>query len=151
MSLAGGANDAVDQAVRNSADSGVFYAIAAGNNGGNACNTSPARAGTHNGVLTVAATDINDNEAGFSNFGPCVDVWAPGVNVLSTTLGGGTGNSSGTSMASPHGAGAGAVYLWKNPNATAAAVEAAIKADRVKPGTKSKDGADIQLLNIENF
>ena len=115
MSLGGGANKAVDDAVVNSAESGVFYALAAGNDGANACNSSPARAGTHNGVMTVAATDINDKEASWSNYGNCVDIWAPGVSVLSTRKGGGTTTMSGTSMATPHGAGGGALYLSTTP------------------------------------
>src|SRR5687767_4703149 len=111
MSLGGGTNRAVDDAVKKSADSGIFYAIAAGNAGANACNSSPARAGTHNGVMTVAATDSSDQEASWSNHGSCVDIWAPGVSIRSTKLGGGTTTMQGTSMASPHVAGGGALYL----------------------------------------
>jgi subtilisin family serine protease len=151
MSLGGKAKKSLDAAVKNSMKTGIFYALAAGNEGEDACTRSPARVGTVKGIATAAATDINENEASFSNFGKCVDVWAPGVAVLSTRMGGGTQTLSGTSMASPHVAGAGALYLWKNPDATPAEVEAAIKADRVQPGTKSKDGRDIERLDVHNF
>ncbi len=91
MSLGGGASTSLDTAVSNSVASGVFYAVAAGNEGANACNSSPARAGagTLNGVATTAATDFNNNEPSWSNYGTCVDIWAPGVSILSTRLRGG--------------------------------------------------------------
>lgn len=146
MSLGGGASSALDNAVINSANSGVFYSLAAGNSGANACNSSPARAGATNGVMTVAATDSADREASFSNFGPCVDIWAPGVSVLSTKLNGGTTTLSGTSMASPHGGGTGALYLSSHPGATASSVESALKFDSVSTGTNSKDGRAIKLV-----
>jgi subtilisin family serine protease len=153
MSLGGGASDALDSAVRNSANSGVFYAVAAGNDGDDACDTSPARAGagTNNGILTVAATDINNNEASFSNFGPCVDIWGPGVSILSTKRGGGTTTFSGTSMASPHGAGSGALYLSSHTSDSPSTVESALKSAAVSTGTNSKDGKPIKLLNVKNF
>ena len=140
MSLGGGASDAVDNAVKRSAESGLFYAIAAGNDGADACNYSPARAGagTDNGIMTVAATYSSDAEASFSNFGPCVDIWAPGVSILSTRTLGGTTTKSGTSMASPHVAGTGALYLSTNPSASPSAVEAQLKTDAVATGTTSK-------------
>src|SRR6185436_3875203 len=69
MSLGGGASTAVDDAVKSAADSGVIFAIAAGNSGADACTQSPARAGTHGGVITVAATASNDTEASWSNYG----------------------------------------------------------------------------------
>jgi subtilisin family serine protease len=151
MSLGGTVSQALDDAVKASADSGVFYAVAAGNNGADACTSSPARAGTHNGVFTTAATDINDQEASFSNFGTCVDAWAPGVDILSTWLGGGTNTISGTSMATPHAAGTAALYLSSNTGATAAQVEAALKADAVPTGTLSKDGRAIMLVSARNY
>ncbi len=151
MSLGGGASQALDDAVINSANSGVFYALAAGNSGADACNSSPARAGTSDGVLTVAATDASDHEASFSNYGSCVDLWAPGVSILSTKLRGGTTTLSGTSMASPHGAGTGALYLSSNTGASAAAVESALKAAAVTTGTSSKDGRAISLVYAGTF
>src|SRR5215218_483934 len=90
MSLGGGLSQALDDAVRRSAASGVFYSIAAGNNGADACLKSPARAGagTDNGIATVAATTSSDGETSWSNYGPCVDLWAPGERILSTKKGG---------------------------------------------------------------
>lgn len=151
MSLGGGANTSVDDAVKRSANSGVFYAVAAGNDGANACNYSPARAGTESGVLTVAATDSGDKEASWSNYGSCVDIWAPGVSVLSTWRGGGTKTISGTSMASPHSAGGGALYLSSNTGASPGTVESALKSAATTTANKSKDGRTIVRLYVGGF
>jgi subtilisin family serine protease len=150
MSLGGGANQAVDDAVRNSAASGVFYALAAGNSGADACGQSPARAGTTDGVATVAAIDSSSQEASWSNYGSCVDIWAPGVDVYSTYAGGGYTTLSGTSMASPHVAGGGALYL-SGHSATPAGVENALKSAAVNAGTLSKDGRAIMRENVGGF
>jgi hypothetical protein len=152
MSLGGSVSVTLDNAVKKSADSGVFYAVAAGNSGADACKYSPAGAGTHNGVMTVAATDQNDVEASWSNFGNCVDIWAPGVSVLSTRKGGGTTTFSGTSMASPHVGGGGALYLSRNAGASAAAVESALKGEADDAtGTTSKDRRTITRLYVGGF
>ena len=151
MSLGGGANTTLDGAVTKSADSGVFYVIAAGNDGADACSYSPARAGTHNGVMTVAATDRSDNEASWSNYGACVDIWAPGVSILSTRKGGGTTTMSGTSMAAPHGAGTGALYLSNNCGTTTADLEGFIKTNAIATGTTSKNGRAITLDNAGGY
>lgn len=151
MSLGGGASQALDDAVKKSADSGVLYSVAAGNSGADACNSSPARAGTHNGVVTTAATDSGDKEASWSNYGPCVDIWAPGVSILSTKKGGGTTTMSGTSMASPHVGGGGALYLSTHPSDTPPAVETALKAAAQTPGTTSKDGRSILREYVRSF
>jgi len=155
MSLGGSASSSLDAAVVNSASSGVFYAIAAGNSGAGACNYSPARtgAGTNNGIMTVAATDSSDQEASWSNFGPCVDVWAPGVSILSTRKGGGTTTMSGTSMAAPHVAGTAALLLSSNTTKTPAEVEAQLKTDAVthNPATTSKDGDLIQIIGAGTY
>ena len=151
MSLGGGANQAVDDAVRRSAGSGVFYALAAGNEGANACNSSPARAGTTNGVVTTTATDSFDREASWSNWGTCVDIWSPGVSILSTRRGGGTTTMSGTSMASPHSAGGGALYLSRNTGANPAAVEGALKSSATLTAQSSRDGRRISRLYVGGF
>ena len=151
MSLGGGASTALDNAVKNSAASGVFYALAAGNEGTDACTRSPARAGTTNGVLTVAATDSNDSEPSWSNYGNCVDIWAPGVSILSTKRNGGTTTMSGTSMASPHGAGGGALYLSNNTGASPSQVESALKNAATTTSNRSKDNRTITRLYVGGF
>jgi subtilisin family serine protease len=110
MSLGGGASTATDDAVKRLVDSGVFVSAAAGNDNRNACNVSPARAPT---AFTVAASDINDKKGTFSNWGPCVDAYAPGVAITSDWIGSTTATNtiSGTSMAAPHVAGVAALYL----------------------------------------
>ena len=110
MSLGGSGNSAVDQAVRNSIADGVFYAVAAGNSNGDACRYSPARTAE---ATTVGATTSSDTLASYSNFGTCVDINAPGSSITSAWIGSdsATNTISGTSMASPHVAGAAALYL----------------------------------------
>jgi aqualysin 1 len=153
MSLGGSVSDTLDASVRNSAATGIVYAIAAGNEGQDACNVSPARAGagSNNGIITVGSIDIRNEEAATSNFGNCVDLWAPGVNITSTWLNNTTNTISGTSMASPHVAGVAGLYLSLNPNATPTSLEAQLKADAVFPGTASKDSRAIQVVNAAKY
>lgn len=153
MSLRGSFSQALNDAVLKSANSGVFYALAAGNDGADACKYSPASAGagTNNGVMTVAATDSNDQETSWSNYGNCVDIWAPGLSILSTKKGGGTTTMSGTSMASPHGAGGGALYLSSNTGASPSTVEAALKSAATNTGNLSKDGRTIYREYVGGF
>ena len=129
MSLSGPRSRALDDAVRNSAASGVLYSIAAGNKGADACNYSPARAGagTDNGITTVAATKTSNKELSWSNYGTCVDIWAPGKKIISTGIGGGTTTMSGTSMAAAHVGGGAALYLSRNTTASPATVEGALR------------------------
>jgi len=149
MSLGGGASQMLDDAVRNAAAKGILFSIAAGNSAVNACTSSPARVGGGStaGVMTVAATDSSDLEASFSNYGSCVDIWAPGVNITSLKVGGGTTVMSGTSMASPHVGGAAALYLGRYPATTSANVVSTLKAMAVTTGTTSKDGRAITRLS----
>jgi len=127
MSLGGGFSSAVNTAVRNTVASGVTVVVAAGNDGANASGYSPA---SEAAAITVGAIDINDNRASFSNFGSIVDVFAPGVNVLSSWIGSTTATNtiSGTSMACPHVAGLAAYLIILEGISTPAAVQARIKA-----------------------
>ncbi len=133
MSLGGSVSSALDTAVNNSINSGVTYAIAGGNSNANACNSSPADVAA---AITVGATDSSDNRASFSNYGTCLDIFAPGVSITSAwnTSDTATNTISGTSMATPHTAGVAALYLQGNTSASPATVRNAL----VNGGTPNK-------------
>jgi len=148
MSLGGGADDALDAAVRRSVESGVTYAVAAGNESADACGVSPAREPS---ALTAGATDDRDGKASFSNFGECVDVFAPGVDIESVQIGSPDGftTMSGTSMASPHVAGAAALYLGEKPDATPADVATALTTNATPDKVQNPgEGSPNKLLYV---
>lgn len=138
MSLGGGANLAVDLAVKNSIADGVAYAVAAGNANSQACGSSPARVPE---AMTSGASTISDAKASFSNWGSCVDWFAPGQAITSAwrTSDTATNTISGTSMASPHTAGVAALYLQSSPAATPAAVQRSLASSAT---TKQITGLD---------
>ena len=150
MSLGGGASTALDSAVTRSMNDGVTYAVAAGNGNAmgvpqDACKSSPARVA---GALTVGASDRTDAPAPFSNYGKCVDLFAPGVGITSdwytsTTA---THTISGTSMATPHVAGVAALYLQTNPGAGPSTVSGAITAASTKDAVRTTRTANNDLL-----
>jgi subtilisin family serine protease len=132
LSLGGGASTALDTAVQNVINDGVVMAVAAGNDGLNACNYSPARAVN---AVTVGATgafytgETTDTRSGYSNFGTCLDIFAPGSNIVSSWMGGTTTTNtiSGTSMATPHVAGVAAVLFGRYPTSTPAQIAAMLR------------------------
>jgi subtilisin family serine protease len=150
MSLGGGTDATLDAAVNRAIADGVTFGVAAGNDGGfvgdltgasNACNHSPARVPA---AITVGATDSTDAKASYSNKGTCLDLFAPGTNIVSDwyTSPTATNTISGTSMATPHVVGVAALYLSGNPSATPAAVASALLAGATtgvvkSPGTGS--------------
>jgi subtilisin family serine protease len=150
MSLGGGPSAALDQAVQGSINSGVTYAIAAGNESVDACTESPGRVAA---ALTVGASDINDLQAIFSNFGTCVDLYAPGVNITSSwgTTDTATNTITGTSMATPHVTGAAALYLSANPAATPAQVASALVANATSSILTSLGTGSPNKLLYETF
>jgi aqualysin 1 len=155
MSLGGDKFGPLNTAIRNSAAKGIFYSLAAGNEGTNACKISPAMtgAGTNNGILTTGAINQAGREPSWSNFGRCVDLWAPGVNILSTWMRGATRTFSGTSEAAPHAGGTAALYLSTDPPASSpVGVESRLRSDptRIISNT-SKNGAPIRLVNARRY
>jgi subtilisin family serine protease len=125
MSLGGGASTALDSAVVAAINAGITFAIAGGNSNANACNYSPARVSA---AITVGATTSTDTRASYSNYGSCLDIFAPGSNIKSTwnTSTTAVNTISGTSMATPHVAGAVALYLQSYPTAPPATVRNAL-------------------------
>ncbi|WP_462172950.1 S8 family peptidase [Pseudoalteromonas xiamenensis] len=133
MSLGGGISQAIDDAVNAAVRSGINFVVAAGNDNDLACNYSPARAQE---ALTVGASTRTDRRAEYSNFGSCVDVFAPGSDITSTWIGSSTATHviSGTSMAAPHVAGAAALLLESKPNLS----PPEIKAELIRRSSKNK-------------
>lgn len=147
LSLGGGASKSLDSAVKDLVARGITVVVAAGNENVDACNGSPARAPE---ALTVAASDKGDRRASFSNKGSCVDLFAPGQQIVSAWHTGDTATQalSGTSMAAPHVAGAAALYLGAHPQARPAEVVSALL--KAAAGEKVADaaGAPNRLLQV---
>ncbi len=145
LSLGGSASAAVDTAVKNSIADGVTYAIAAGNSSQDACRFSPARVSE---AMTIGATDKNDSRPSWSNWGACVDWFAPGVNIKSAwyTNDSASNTISGTSMASPHAAGVAALYLQNNSDATPQQVRDALYSGTSKSVVKRAKSTNSHIL-----
>lgn len=150
MSLGGGASTALDNAVASSIAAGVTYAIAAGNSNQNACNFSPARTGT---AITVGATTSTDARASYSNYGSCLDIFAPGSSITSAWIGSNTATNtiSGTSMATPHVAGVSALYLQSNPGASPSTVRNALVANATTGKVTSPGRNSPNVLLFTNY
>ena len=139
MSLGGGLSSALNTAVNNLANSGVFISVGAGSENGSACNVSPAGAAS---AFTVAATTSTDARASYSNYGTCVDVFAPGSSIPSVWLDGTSRTLSGTSMAAPHAAGVAALYKATHGETATSTLDAWLKNNATlgkvtNPGTGS--------------
>jgi subtilisin family serine protease len=151
MSLGGGSSAALDAAVDSVVAAGVVFAVAAGNADMNACFSSPASA---DNAITVGATNIRDIRSSFSNYGPCVDIFAPGEQITSAWASsvGAINTISGTSMAAPHVAGVAALYLEANPSWTPSQVWEAMKKDAIRGAvTRPGSGSPNLLVSTENI
>lgn len=150
MSLGGGANTSLDNAVANAVSRGITFVVAAGNSGANACNYSPARAAS---AITVGATTSTDARASYSNFGSCVDIFAPGSSITSAWYKNDTQTNtiSGTSMASPHVAGVAALVLQGSPSASPSSVTNAILGNATSGKVTNPGSGSPNLLLYSNY
>ncbi|AHG88329.1 peptidase S8 and S53 subtilisin kexin sedolisin [Gemmatirosa kalamazoonensis] len=137
----------VNQAVAQATQAGIAVVVAAGNSDANACGFSPAGEPT---AITVGATDVSDNRASFSNWGSCVDLWAPGANVDGADASGDHAYApwSGTSAASPYAAGVATLYLAQFPAATPAQVSAALGAGATSGAIRGANVTNNRLLYL---
>jgi hypothetical protein len=145
LSVGGPANSAVDRAVEDAAARGLLVVAAAGNDGGDACAVSPARAAS---ALTSGATTRNDVRASYSNTGGCVDLFAPGSSITSAWPGGSAATLSGTSMAAPHVAGIAARIYQAEMTSSASKVRSLILGTAVGGAVSSADGGANLLVNL---
>eukprot|EP00741_Cyanophora_paradoxa_P018130 tig00021038_g17504.t1 len=146
MSLGGGVSSSMNTAVANAVGAGIVVSVAAGNSNASACTASPASAPA---AITVAASTSTDARASYSNWGSCVDIFAPGSSVLSAyyTSPTATTTMSGTSMACPHVSGVAALYLQRNPAASPAQVLQALLAAAVPDKIAGAMGSPNLLLS----
>lgn len=145
MSLGGGNSAALDSAVNGAINSGVTFVVAAGNDNSDACTGSPNRVPA---ALTIASSTSSDARSSFSNYGSCIDLFAPGSSITSTWSNGSTNTISGTSMAAPHVAGAAALFLQSNPNASPSQVESEIEGNAVANKISNVVGSPNLLLQV---
>ncbi len=143
LSLGGSYSSSTNTAVTNLSNAGVFVAVAAGNSNANACNYSPASAPV---VTTVAATTSTDTRASYSNYGSCIDIYAPGSSITSAWYGGGTKSISGTSMASPHVAGVAALYKATYGDASQSTIDSWLKNNATNGVVKSNRSGTVNKL-----
>jgi len=150
MSLGGSASSALDAAVNNSINAGVTYAIAGGNSNANACNYSPARVGA---AITVGATTSTDARASYSNYGTCLDLFAPGSSITSAWYTSNTALNtiSGTSMATPHVAGVAALYLQGTTNVLPSTVASALTTNATPNVVTSRGTGSPNRLLFTNY
>ena len=148
MSFGGPISVPFDEGVRRAVASGFTVIAAAGNEHRNACNLSPAHMGTLAGVITVGATTQRDRRGSFSNFGPCVDMYAPGVRIPSYVLNGELALATGTSASAPHVAGTAALYRAGGGSSNPADVEAALKNAAVRLGRGRNTGLRVNAASF---
>ena len=150
MSLGGGGNQAIDTAVKNAVDSGISVVVAAGNSNADACNSSPAR---EKSAITVAASTSSDYRASFSNWGSCVDLFAPGQSIKSASHNSDDGYQtfSGTSMAAPHVAGAVSLIQSIYPKWTPYEITEALLDSTSKEKITDVKGSPNHLLFVNDF